>query len=270
METNIDWSNVSDVGGGSAEYLPDLLKELETSRDREILDVLWERLYHQGSVFSASFAALPDIVRIAEQWDYCSERANLIWLAVEIISGEDIANLRRPGQEQDNWTPTSTRIDSGSPTRSRYQKEIDTLVRLIEEDLQQPNLSRMDFTHLLCNMLPLKGYVLWKDVFEYFGYEWVGYYGYCSHCDAEIDVYTTEHSAIAEIKKSRTEKQQTTLQAISPESLTGIVRWLYDTAKDRGMNSVAQKVTYMMGTGSCPECGTLFQVPELMGFNDLY
>jgi len=227
METNIDWSNVYDVVG-SAEYLRELLEELETSRNREIIDVLWDRLYHQGSVFSASFAALPDIVRIASQFDL------------------------------------------GSPTRSRYQKEIDTLVRLIEEDLQQPNLSRMDFTHLLCNMLPLKGYVLWKDIFEYFGYEWVGYYGCCRNCDAEIDVYTTENSAIAEIKKSRTEKQQTILQPRSPESLTGIVRWLYETAKDRGMNSVVQKVTYMMGTGFCPECGTLFEVPELMEFNDLY
>ena len=63
----VDWSILDDVGG-SAEQIPELLAQLETSHDPEILSILWDRLYHQGSVFSASFAALPDLIIIAEQW----------------------------------------------------------------------------------------------------------------------------------------------------------------------------------------------------------
>ena len=62
-----DWSKLRDVGG-SAEYLPELLEELATSHESELIETLWERLYNQGSVYSASFAALPGLIRIAEQW----------------------------------------------------------------------------------------------------------------------------------------------------------------------------------------------------------
>ncbi|MEM7595037.1 MAG: hypothetical protein AAF383_26650 [Cyanobacteria bacterium P01_A01_bin.83] len=262
----VDWSSLRDVGG-SAEYLPALLEELETSRDPKILDILWKRLCHQGSVFSASFAALPHLVRIAEQWS-SSERISIIHLAVSILSGEDIANLRRPGEDHTEWTPTGTRIDLESPTRSNYQKEIDTLLRLIEDDLQQPNLSTYDFSWLLSFMLPLKGYSQWQDVFDYFKSSMCGYYGCCRNCDAEIEIYG--YDAIAElIETSNGQRQQTTLQPMPPELLTGIVKWLYETAKSRGYDSVAQKVTHMLATGSCPKCGTRFQVPELLGFADI-
>lgn len=46
---------------------------------------------YQGSVFSASFAALPDFIWIAQQW-HPRERLMILHLAVSILSGEDIDN----------------------------------------------------------------------------------------------------------------------------------------------------------------------------------
>ncbi|MGD1921717.1 MAG: hypothetical protein ACFCAD_24200, partial [Pleurocapsa sp.] len=253
--------------GGSAGYLPELLQELETTRNPKIIDILWERLYHLGSVFSASFAALPYLARIAEQWQPNKERLKLVSLAVEILSGEDIENLRRPGQPQDSWTTTSDRIDLDSPYRGRYQEEIDILLRLVEEHMQQPNLSSGEFSYLLVNILPLKGYASLKNEFEYLVSTcWCGWSGCCSFCNTEMEIYPGEDNIIAELETDNGKKQQTDIQPISPESLTGIMKWLYDTATEKGYESIARKITCMMGTGTCLNCGEQFNMPEYFGF----
>ena len=55
---------------GTAEDIPDLLRQLETfpaeKDDDEPWHSLWSALCHQGDVYPASFAAIPHIVRIAE------------------------------------------------------------------------------------------------------------------------------------------------------------------------------------------------------------
>ena len=52
---------------GAASNIPDLLKQLETlptaDAQQEPWDSLWSSLAHQGSTYSASFAAVPHVVR---------------------------------------------------------------------------------------------------------------------------------------------------------------------------------------------------------------
>jgi hypothetical protein len=269
----IDWSNFEDVGG-SAQHIPELLEELKNSRDPEILDELWQRLCHQGSVYSASFAALPELVKIAEQWHPSNDCLNIISLATSILTGEDGDNLRRPSrgvesEESQEWTTTSDRIDINSPTRDRYQTEIDTLLRLSQTYLQQPNLSLNTFVYLLSWIVKLKGYHLWGEALEYFALSGYGWGGDCDRCGEFIYIHTTDESAIAEVEKTDSQTLQTFLAPAPTESLTGIARWLYDSACDRGFDLVAQKITYILGTGSCPQCGADFQVPKLMNFTEL-
>jgi hypothetical protein len=269
----IDLSNLEDVGG-SAQHIPELLEELKNSRDPEILDELWQRLCHQGSVYSASFAALPELVKIAEQWHPSNDCLDIISLATSILTGEDGDNLRRPSrgvesEESQEWTTTVDRIDINSPTRDRYQTEIDTLLRLSETYLQQPILSAGDFVDLLSSIARLKGYHSWGEALEYFALSWIGWGGYCARCGEFIYIYTTDESAIAEVEKTNSQTLQTFLDPVPAESLTGIARWLYNDACDRGFDLVAQKITYILGTGSCPQCGADFQVPKIMEFTEL-
>jgi hypothetical protein len=268
----IDCSNLEDVGG-SAQPIPELLEELKNSRDPEILDELWQRLCHQGSVYSASFAALPELVKIAEQWHPSNDCLNIISLATSILTGEDGDNLRRPSrgvesEESQEWTTTSDRIDINSPTRDRYQTEIDTLLRLLEIYLQRSDLA-YDLIDLLSPIVKLKGYHSWSEALEYFALSWIGWGGDCDRCGEFIYIYTKDESAIAEVEKTDSQTLQTFLAPAPTESLTGIARWLYDNACDRGFELYAQKILYILGTGSCPQCGANFQVPILMEFTDL-
>ncbi len=64
------WSQLSHAYG-SASDIPDLLRQLETmpssEGEKEPWFSIWSSLAHQGDVYSASFAAVPHVVRILAQ-----------------------------------------------------------------------------------------------------------------------------------------------------------------------------------------------------------
>ena len=83
-------------------------------------------------------------------------------------------------------------------------------------------------------------------MFEYFALSWFGYSESCVSCDTEISVYTTDNLGIAEIEIEISDsRKKTTIQTIinpvPSESLTGITKWLYEIAKERGFDSVEKK-----------------------------
>jgi hypothetical protein len=62
----LNWSQLRDIYGPAGD-IPELLDAAasETSWDAPVWKELWERLYHQGSVAPASYAALPALCEIA-------------------------------------------------------------------------------------------------------------------------------------------------------------------------------------------------------------
>lgn len=68
MKVNmVSWKNLEHAYG-SAENTPALLAQLasfptETSYEQEPWFSLWSSLYHQGNIYSASFASVPEIVK---------------------------------------------------------------------------------------------------------------------------------------------------------------------------------------------------------------
>ncbi|WP_445277460.1 hypothetical protein [Streptomyces sp. DSM 41033] len=59
-----DWSQLSHAYG-SAEDIPALLDQIASEPSPERWNDLWSALCHQGSVYSASFAALPWLADVA-------------------------------------------------------------------------------------------------------------------------------------------------------------------------------------------------------------
>ena len=60
-----DWASLRDAYG-RADRVGELLDRAEAD-DRAVWDELWSRLCHQGTVYSASYAALPRLTEIAER-----------------------------------------------------------------------------------------------------------------------------------------------------------------------------------------------------------
>src|SRR5437773_2022307 len=71
--SHVDWASLRHAYGTAVE-IPTLLKSAESAPapdhyDREPWFSLWSSLCHQGDVYPASYAAVPELVRIAQSRD---------------------------------------------------------------------------------------------------------------------------------------------------------------------------------------------------------
>jgi hypothetical protein len=63
----VDWTSLRHAYGTAAD-VPALLNNLSPDPADEVWGELWSRICHQGSVYSASFAALPALADVAARW----------------------------------------------------------------------------------------------------------------------------------------------------------------------------------------------------------
>lgn len=87
MAVMVDWHALRDAYG-SAEVIAELLERGDTDR-RDIWEELWSRLCHQGTVYTASYAALPRLAELARRRDP-SGFVEPLFLATSIIASTDV------------------------------------------------------------------------------------------------------------------------------------------------------------------------------------
>jgi len=83
-----NWRHLQDAYG-TADSIPLLLADVSPNPHDEIWGQLWSRLCHQGSVYSASFAALPTLLTMAGSW-VPTARLMPLTLAAAIIGSQDL------------------------------------------------------------------------------------------------------------------------------------------------------------------------------------
>jgi hypothetical protein len=86
----MDWGRLRDAYG-SAEYMPAWLAQAESSPSGEGAEDLWGRLCHQGDVYTASYAALPHLLRLQ------SAAAEPSWSVIALIASIEIARAEGRG-----------------------------------------------------------------------------------------------------------------------------------------------------------------------------
>jgi len=79
-----DWAQLAHAYG-SAQDIPGLLEQAEPDVRSEVWTELWSRLCHQGTVYPASFAALPALTLLARHWS-AADRAMPLILAGDIVA----------------------------------------------------------------------------------------------------------------------------------------------------------------------------------------
>ena len=83
-----NWHALQDAYG-SAEAVEGLLEHGDTDQ-RDVWDELWSRLCHQGTVYSASYAALPRLAELARRRDP-SGFVEPLFLAASIVASTDVS-----------------------------------------------------------------------------------------------------------------------------------------------------------------------------------
>jgi hypothetical protein len=231
-----EWASLRD-GFGSAEQIPALLAVAAEDPDRrDGWDALWTRLYHQGTVYTASYAALPALAAMSRQHGPGGYLPAL-HLAASIIASDD-------GPE-----------DSAT-VRRRYDRELADLGAVAARNLQHAK----DDVEYVWGLLALMA-------FENGG-AWQRDLVWLANGEVEIDCPCGEHllldldgpqfqlASFADASLTPTE-----VIPLEPAAATVEGRLLALTrANDRP--ALATKLTYLFGRATCPRCRAPLQFPR--------
>jgi hypothetical protein len=239
--TTIDWSQLTHAYG-SAENIPGLFARLGGTEDDEVWQELWGSLCHQGSVYDASWAAMPVLA--------------------------DIARGRAPGGPVHAVTMAGLiSTDPDEECRERYAQEIRELLdvaRLLRAD---PSQDAHTFVYLQMAVLAFEDDEgVWAEALE--GVNSEEYDVECPECEdglfvafGSYGVFTSAGDYVTGPGKENAEGR-TALIPATPDGLDGIGARLHGEAVESGQTEVATALTYVFGEARCPSCEAVFTVSE--------
>ncbi|MFJ2785501.1 MULTISPECIES: hypothetical protein [unclassified Streptomyces] len=237
-----DWQRLRHAYG-CAEDIPALLARIAPEPDSGLWNDLWSALCHQGSVYSASFAALPWLADMAENEDR-GQAVNALGLAGAIMAGA--------GQPR-----------GAGDVRTQHSAEIATLLASVNRHLRTAT-DRTEYIDLLESMLGFEGVAGWSETLAR-GLGNEEYEISCPGCETDLFVVlgelgffcTSEDYALSDgIIETRP------LRATVPADLEGIGARLHRIALTDGRHEVAHVLTYVFGNATCPDCETDFSVAD--------
>lgn len=237
-----DWSHLTHAYG-TAEDIPALLTEAGPDPQSPAWTELWSRLCHQGTVYPASYAALPALTEKARRLT-ATERTMPLLLAASIVASTD-----RP---------------YGTPApEDSYAAEIAELIRLVEESLRHPLPADSPdrYVELLEALLAFEGVEVWGE--ELHGLSGGEFEVPCPACEAENFVVFGEYgyfSTTDGFYMNEAAGHRRELRPAAVSSLEGLAGRLHARALADGQRKVASNLTYVFGSAYCAECDALFRV----------
>lgn len=223
-----DWARLHDAYG-TAEAVPALLAEAATATavDDEIWSELWSRLCHQGTVYSASYAALPYLAQLIAARAPVGYVAPL-HLAAAIVGSDD-------GPE------------SSAAVRQRHAEHLPDLRAAAIANLAHA-ANDIEFVYGLQAVVAFESGGGWQHKLECLTDGEVDLQ--CPRCDNEL---------LVEIPGDQV------VPVISGYLAPGPVEdRLHTLALKHRRWQVAYELRFLFGTTTCPNCAAIFQIPTGM------
>ncbi|MEU4198282.1 hypothetical protein AB0E69_40745 [Kribbella sp. NPDC026611] len=222
-----DWRSLRDAYG-SAEPVGGLLERAGTG-DRDVWDELWSRLCHQGTVYSASYAALPRLTELAAHRDP-REFVEPLFLATCIIG--------------------STDGPAPADVRSRYAETIRQLHELAQGFVPFAG-DDTDFVYRVQAVLATEGDSVWGTRLDALADQELELA--CPGCGEQLLVgLETMPTLVRQFDDAAV--GATTLTPADPDQLSGGEARAYELAIGNGRPQVARRLLELFGRFECPAC----------------
>ena len=224
---------------GTAEDVPDLLAAAEESGTEfgPAWDEVWGRLCHQGTVYTASYAALPVLTAIAERHASAGYVAALD-LASGIIASTD--GPRDSGEVRTEWAATLHRLHDLAQRNLPLATDDTEFIYGLQALLAFENggVWQRRLNHVADGELPLE----------------------CPHCD-EFLLLSLEGPEYLVANYSDASITPTPAHPVEPSADSTEGRILA-TTMSLGRTEVAAKLTYAFGAFVCPSWGMTFHAAD--------
>ncbi len=238
-----DWPQLQHAYG-TAEDVPHLLDSVGTDPRAPAWGELWSRLCHQGTVYSASYAALPALTQMARQWSPADRQTPLI------LAGAIVASSDQPYGDED--------------PREAHATEIAELLGLVEEALRDPSLAddAATYVYLLQALLSFEGVEVWAE--QLGGLNDEEYEIACPACESENFIAFGQYGCFSTTDSMymKSAAKRVYLQPKEPSAMQGLARRLHARALADGHPGVANKLTFVFGRARCADCDAIFSVEE--------
>jgi hypothetical protein len=222
------WRSLRDAYGTAGPV--EALLERGDTEDRAIWDELWSRLCHQGTVYSASYAALPRLAELAARQDP-SGFVEPLFLATCIVASTD--GPEEPGA-----------------VRARYAETIRALHE-VAEGLVPFAADDTDFIYRAQAVLATESDSVWATRLEALANQELDVA--CPGCDEQL-VMGLETSPALVKQFDYASVGATTVAPSAPGRLTGSEARAYKLATTHRRPQVAKQLLDLFGIFECPTC----------------
>lgn len=232
-----DWTQLRHAYG-RADDVPGMLDRLVPDEDAEVWTELSSAICHQGTVYSASFAALPRLTEVARDW----APADRLWPLT--LAGWIVA-----GANQNHGL---------GDVRAEHAAEITELLRLAEETLAAVGSEiprESDFLGLLQTILAFENVLVWSE--RLFTLAHGEFELYCEECDEDMHILLDGPRFYIYVSGVEPEGE---VVPVAPDDLEPLGRRLYLAAEAAGRPKIMTQLLHLFGTTACPGCGRSFQV----------
>lgn len=219
---------------GDVDRVPELLARVERADDAETWDELGHRLVLEDDlVFPASFAALPRLVRLA------SRSARARDLAGAIVR-------RAAGGHGCDDLPAGC-ADAVAELRDLLDRYLRT----------RPDDYLATFRYLLA----VAEQYHWSAVLGDFSDDF--YQVDCPQCAVEVTIAIGGHGRYSAIRDWHLgDVDRRDLRPASPEAISGVGRWMHETAVRDGEVLLADGIAHLFGRAECPRCAAVFGIAD--------
>lgn len=225
-----EWRSLRDAYG-SAEQVGAILERGDTD-ERGVWEELWSRLCHQGTVYTASYAALPRLAELATRRDPAGF-VEPLFLATCIIASTD-------GPE------------SEAAVRTRYADAIHVLHGVAQRLLQMAG-DDTDFVYRVQALLATEGSGVWGSRLDALADQELELA--CRNCGEQL-LISLERSPAPVRQFDDAEAGTTSMVPAAPSGLTGSEARAYELAVAHGRPGLAGQMLEMFGVFECPSCHT--------------
>ncbi|MFJ6486578.1 MULTISPECIES: hypothetical protein [unclassified Streptomyces] len=207
---------------------------MERTNDAEAWTELGHRLVLERDLVSlAGFAALPQLMRLA------SGSTEARHLAGEIME-------RAAGQH------------GGDDLLADSAQEIAEFGALLDQHLQS---RPVDYPVTFRALLAVSEQYHWANVLGDFTDDFLDVA--CPHCAVEVTIAIGDYGRYSAIRDwNRGDVDRRDLRPAAAEELSGVGRWMRETAVRDGQAVLADGIAHLFGKAECPRCASLFSISD--------